>query len=81
MLSHYLHTHNTHEAARNFVTDNNRKDKGAGNCKNLSDEDTVLMENAKMIMENTIKMLGNQHELKETDKFSEESDVKKKIVV
>ena len=39
------------------------------------------MENAKMIMENTIKMLGNQHELKETDKFSEESDVKKKIVV
>ena len=40
-LSHYLHTHSTHEVASNFVTDNNRNDKGAANSKNVSDEDTV----------------------------------------
>lgn len=40
-LSHYLHTQNTHEAARNTITDNNRNNEWEANCKNLSDEDAV----------------------------------------
>ena len=65
-LPHYLHTQDTHEVARNTVPHNNQSDKRAANCDHL--HDTSVSQNDKVSN-------NDQCKLKETDEFSEKSDV------
>ena len=65
-LPHYLYTKGTHEVARNTVSYNNESDKRVANCDHLNDAS---------ISQNDKESDVNQCKLKETDEFSEESDV------
>ena len=65
-LPHYLSTQNTHEVATNTVPYNNENDKRAANCEHLTDA---------YISQNDEESSDGRCNLKETDEFSEESDV------
>ena len=65
-LPHSLYTQDTREVARNAVPDDNESDKRAANCEHLNDTS---------IIQNDEESNDDQCNLKETDEFSEESDV------
>ena len=65
-LPHSLYTKDTREVARNAVPDDNESDKRAANCEHLNDTS---------IIQNDEESNDDQCNLKETDEFSEESDV------
>ena len=68
-LPHYLYTQDTHEVAKNTVPYDNESDKRAANCEHLNSQNRTL------ISQNDEESNDDHCNLKETDKFSEESDV------
>ena len=68
-LPHYLYTQDTHEVAKNTVPYDNESDKRAANCEHLNSQ------NRTFISQNDEESNDDQCNLKETDEFSEESDV------
>ena len=67
-LLHYLYTQYTHEVAGNTVPYDNKSNKRAANCEHLNDASNS---------QNDEESNDDQCNLKQTDVFSEESDVEK----